>query len=245
MSTWSPSAIVRGTSGSRTRVPDSSERRVSSPASGSTPITRQPAPSRFAASDHSNDYLAYDYSHDLAQGLPPHSLLLASGGNDAFALWYHRDILRRRQDLVLYDVPLTGGWYLDQLRRQAPDLIFEGSSKEDVVKRLLDRPPASRPLYYSTHNPGDRGIPYGLVSLVPAPGAALRLSVAALSLPWSALRQRGLNDRISPRDGNHEELLRYYPDSARALASFGERAKVPALIGAGHALERLWTPRPR
>ena len=47
-SAWSPSAIVRGTS-IRTRSPAASERRVSSPASGSTPTTRIAGRSAFAA----------------------------------------------------------------------------------------------------------------------------------------------------------------------------------------------------
>ena len=46
-SCW-PSAIVRGT-GIRTRSPAASERRVSSPASGSTPITRTSGASSAAA----------------------------------------------------------------------------------------------------------------------------------------------------------------------------------------------------
>ena len=62
-SDWSPSAIVRGTS-IRTRSPAASERRVSSPASGSTPTTRMRGPQRLRGGRAAGDQPAAADRHD-------------------------------------------------------------------------------------------------------------------------------------------------------------------------------------
>lgn len=171
--------------------------------------------------DHSDDYLLYDYSQDLLLPLPRHAALLGAGGNDTFGVWYIQKVLKRRQDIVLVDVPLLGGWYTRQLQAQAPDLPWEAPDRDGLLRQWLASD-LKRQLYHTSHNPGDRGIPLGLVTLVPGPRQQLSLSAEKLALPWLALRQRFLLSR-APIDGNRAELWQYYPDSAQALRSFAQR----------------------
>jgi len=180
------------------------------------------APADYAATNYSNDYLAYDYARDLQANLPNNAILLAAGGDDAFGFWYLQTIETRRPDLTLLDVPLLSEWYLEQLSPRIPELNPAWQNRDAVVNGLL----ASRtknPLYYSSHNPGDRGIPFALVSLAPAPNQPIRLSTTLLMAPWLSVRLRFLDDHVTPRDGNRTELMEYYPASALALADFGQR----------------------
>lgn len=192
-------------------------------------------PGRYRANDFSHDFLLYDYNRDLQAGLAPNSALLAAGGNDAFGLWYLQGVEKRRNDVTVVDVPLLGTWYLSQLQSRLPELDPAWRMPNEVVQGLLQAP--RRPLYYSSHNPGDRGIPLGLVTLVPPPGMNLPLSVAALLGRFSALRLRWLADSVTPMDGNREELLEYYGLSAQALGQFGQRQRVAPLADGG----QRWT----
>jgi hypothetical protein len=196
------------------------------------------APSRFRDQDYSRDFLLYDYAEDLLLSPVPHSTLLAAGGNDAFPVWCLQQLHSRRQDLTLVDVPLIGDWYLEQLRPRLPELDPSWRTRDQVTQGLLAAP--KRPLYYSSHNPGDRGIPLGLVSLVPAQGQHLQLSIQGLWGPWQATRLRWVADRQTPRDANQQELLAYYPDSVAALQAFASRQGVaPLAQGAAQLQERL------
>jgi hypothetical protein len=195
------------------------------------------APGNYRASDYSQDTLAYDYAMDLQESLPPHAVLLAAGGADAFGFWYLQEVEGRRQDLCLVDVPLLSDWYLAELSPRIPELNPAWQSRDAVVNGLLASP-MTEPLYYSSHNPGDRGIPLGLVSLAPSPMRPIPLSVNLLAAPWRALRTRFLSDTTSPRDGNRAELMEYYPQSARALADFGRRLNNPQVVQLASKVER-------
>jgi hypothetical protein len=184
-------------------------------------------PSRYRHNDYSRDFLLYDYSRDIQQGLAPNSALLASGGNDAFGLWYLQGIEGRRLDLKLVDVPLLGTWYLDQLRRELPEMDPAWTTRDQVVQGLLAAP--KRPLYYTSHNPGDRGIPLGLVTLIPSAGQSLPLSVEGLTARLKIMRLRWAADDWTPWDGNREELTEYYQLAALSMQSFGERQGIAPL----------------
>lgn len=188
------------------------------------------APARWRAHDFSRDYLLYDYAQDLLEKPVKGAVILGAGGNDAFPFWYSQQLEGRRPDLILVDVPLIGPWYLEQLRAQGLPLNPSWRDRDAVVQGLLEKPP--RPLYYSSHNPGDRGIPLGLLSLVPAPGQTLTLSVQGLWGPWQAVRLRWVA-HSAPLDGNRAELLGYYSASAEALARFGQSQGVTPLVLAG------------
>jgi hypothetical protein len=193
------------------------------------------APARFRANDFHQDYLLHDYAHDLLLAPIHGSVMLAAGGDDAFPVWYLQQVQGRRRDLTLVDVPLVGSWYLDQLRPRIPDWNPAWMTKDQVTQGLLGG--IQEPLYYSSHNPGDRGIPLGLVSLVPPQNTRFNLSVQGLLGPWQATRLRWASDRRTPSDGNREELLAYYPDSAAALAQFGRQQGVAPLAQAGEQLQ--------
>jgi hypothetical protein len=193
-------------------------------------------PTRLRQNDHSQDLLLYDYAHDLIASPASGAALLAAGGNDAFPVWYLQQLHGRRPDLTLLDVPLISDWYLEQLRPRLPELGTDWRRRDALVQALLDAP--RRPLYYSSHNPGDRGIPLGMLSLVPVPGQALSLSAQGLLDPWRAVRLRWVADTRTPLDGNREELLGYYPASAAALTAFATRQGVAPLAQAASALEQ-------
>lgn len=176
----------------------------------------------YQSSDYSGDYLAYDYARDLQALLPHDAILLAAGGDDAFGFWYLQQIEKRRQELTLLDVPLLSDWYMEQLSPRIPELNPSWQSRDAVVNGLLGSK-TKHPLYYTSHNPGDRGIPLGLISLAPAPNAAVPLTSNFLIAPWLTLRTRFLNDATTPKDGNRAELMEYYPASARALGDFAGR----------------------
>lgn len=194
------------------------------------------APARYRANDFSRDYLLYDYGQDLLQLPKPHAALLASGGDDAFTVWYLQQLEHRRPDLTLVDVPLVSDWYLEQLSPRLPELDPAWRTRDQVSQGLLARP--QRPLYYTSHNPGDRGIPLGLLSDVPQPGVPLLLSNQTLLAPWQATRLRWIADTRTPMDGNREELLGFYPDSAKALVEFAQRQQAQPLLGPTMNLER-------
>jgi hypothetical protein len=187
------------------------------------------APLSYKHGNYSNDFLAYDYARDLQDPLPRNSVLLAAGGGDAFGFWYLQQVERRRPDICLVDVPLLSDWYLNQLRPRIPELSRDWQTRDQVVGGLLQSK-ISSPLYYSSHNPGERGIPMALVSLAPAPGAKVALSPALLEAPWQALRTRFLSDAVTPLDGSREELIGCYASSADALESFARRFQSPQLI---------------
>lgn len=191
-------------------------------------------PGRWHGHNFRHDHLLYDYAQDLLLVPAKGAALLAAGGNDAFPVWYLQQLQGRRRDLCLVDVPLISDWYLEQLRPCLAGLDPAWRSRDQVVQGLLASP--RQPLYYSSHNPGDRGIPLGMVSLVPVPGQALTLSSQGLLDPWKAVRYRWATGRLRAWDGNREELLGYYPASARALADFGRRQGVPPLAQAGERL---------
>jgi hypothetical protein len=195
------------------------------------------SPTQFRADDYSKDFLSFDYAHDLQELLPTKAVLLAAGGFDAFGFWYLQGVEQRRPDLTLVDVPLLSDWYLEQLSPRIPELQAAWNSKEELLDALL----GSRmlePLYYTSHNPGDRGIPLGLVSYAPAPGAPVALNLSMLSAPWPTLRLRYL-DEVCPKDPNRSELMGYYPASADALGSFANRVHNAALANIAQQW-RLW-----
>lgn len=195
-------------------------------------------PARYKAQDFSRDFLLYDYNRDLQANLAPNSALLAAGGNDAFGLWFLQGVQGRRQDVTVVDVPLLAPWYLTQLQRRLPELDPAWTQAPQVVNGLLAAP--KRPLYYTSHNPGDRGIPLGLVTLVPPPGMALPLTVDSLLGRFQALRLRWVADTRTPMDGNRGELLGYYDLSAQALLGFAQRQNVgPLANGAGRWAQKL------
>lgn len=201
------------------------------------------SPIQYKKVDYSNDTLAYDYARDLQNLLPKDAVLLGAGGGDAFGFWYLQDVEGRRRDLTLVDVPLLSSWYLQELAPRIPELKPEWNTQALVVNGLLAST-MRKPLYYTTHNPGDRGIPLALVSLAPSPNRQVQLSAPILMAPWKTLRLRFLNDQRTPVEGNRKELLAYYPASARALADFGRRFQSAELIQFSDRLQRQFSEKP-
>lgn len=194
------------------------------------------APARYRANDYHRDYLLYDYGNDLLLLPRPNAAILASGGNDAFTVWFLQQLEHKRPDLTLVDIPLVSDWYLAQLRPRLPELDPSWRSRDQVSQGLLAYP--RRPLYYTSHNPGDRGIPLGLLAYVPQPGQPITLSTAGLLGPWAATRLRWVADDVTPMDGNREELLGYFPDSMKALKEFAQRQGAGSLVMTATGWER-------
>lgn len=59
----------------------------------------------------------------LVESLPPRTVLFVAGDNDTYPVWYRREVLGSRPDVVLVTIPLVGaGWYVEELIRRHPDL---------------------------------------------------------------------------------------------------------------------------
>jgi hypothetical protein len=76
-----------------------------------------------AACDLSRVRFAETWSRDVFATLPPHAILLTSGDNDTFPLWYLQNAEQVRTDVTVINASLTNtAWFVAQLRRRDPQL---------------------------------------------------------------------------------------------------------------------------
>jgi hypothetical protein len=95
--------------------------------------------------------LAESLGVTLLQAAPPRAVLVTSGDNDSYAVWYAQHVLGRRHDVATVVSPLLGArWYREELRRRhgLMDFAFvdtwhgEGSTLAEIASaaRRLERP---------------------------------------------------------------------------------------------------------
>lgn len=73
--------------------------------------------------DMSQNYAPMTYGRNLLETCEPHALLITTGDNDTFTLWYLQMIERVRPDVTVLNFPLLNTpWYLRTLRQYHPDL---------------------------------------------------------------------------------------------------------------------------
>ena len=95
-------------------------------------------------SDHSENWIAYQYGNDILDTLPPNAVLVADGDDASYLLDYLLRIERRRPDLELFSRRGTGSDLL-----QDPDRDYEEQRQQELRSRregelILSR----RPVFY-------------------------------------------------------------------------------------------------
>lgn len=74
--------------------------------------------------------LALQVARGLVATLPQGTVLFVAGDNDTYPVWYAREVIGLRPDVVLVTVPLIGAdWYVDELIRRNPELGLAGTSE--------------------------------------------------------------------------------------------------------------------
>lgn len=111
------------------------------------------AAGHWATADQSANYVTRNLTEDLLRPLEPNAVLLTVGDTAILGSWYIQHAEGFRPDVTVVAVPLlTSAWYVQQLRRQEPDLVipfdlYDPSSGADTGK-LVDANIATRPVYY-------------------------------------------------------------------------------------------------
>jgi hypothetical protein len=76
------------------------------------------AGNRLSAS-RAGETLARDFAFDLLQSVPPYAVLVTTGDNDTFPLWYAQEVEGVRRDVTVLNLSLAGAdWYMRQLQRR-------------------------------------------------------------------------------------------------------------------------------
>ena len=67
--------------------------------------------------DRSHRYTARDTGHNYLQATLPNSILICSGDNDTFPLWYNQEVEGVRTDVKVMNTSyLAADWYIDQMK---------------------------------------------------------------------------------------------------------------------------------
>jgi hypothetical protein len=93
--------------------------------------------------DLSHDEMARQYAQAALAAAAPNALLIASGDEHAFALWYVQDGLRERLDVAVVERTLWNfDWYRRHLAQRWPDLaVSAGPDVSDLIESQLDQRP--------------------------------------------------------------------------------------------------------
>lgn len=88
-----------------------------------------PLVDNYATHDRSHSTFAYDFASNLLGQLPPDAILLTSGDNDTFPLWYLRVVEGLRPDVNVVNIPLTNtSWYIEDVLCAPGGLAFSKSA---------------------------------------------------------------------------------------------------------------------
>lgn len=83
--------------------------------------------------------LPIQLARGLVATLPPGTVLFVAGDNDTYPVWYAREVLGLRPDVVLVTVPLIGAdWYVDELIRRNPELALASTSEGANARTIAD-----------------------------------------------------------------------------------------------------------
>jgi hypothetical protein len=112
--------------------------------------------------DVHDDWEALTYAEEVLQSLDPQAVLLTQTDEQTFSLWYARDVLGLRPDVLVLDVRLLlWSWYGNNLRRLSPELPWPDSPPITVEQAVALTHP--RPVYFADPQSGFPTIPQGNV----------------------------------------------------------------------------------
>ena len=87
--------------------------------------------------DQSRNFIARNFAEDVLAEAKPHSILLVAGDAFVFPLIYLQKVEHVGGDITLVALPmLLGEWYVDQLRKQHPDLVIPFDRYDRETKNL-------------------------------------------------------------------------------------------------------------
>jgi len=196
------------------------------------------AGNRLSAS-RAGETLARDFAFDLLQSVPPYAVLITTGDNDTFPLWYAQEVEGIRRDVTVLNLSLAGtDWYMRQLQRRplatfdpaaAAPLWREGTwpKPKGTLLRLSDAQLAAIQPYFAL--PERRQFDLGGITLTLDPQ---RLGQPYLERP-DVITLRVVQDQLGRRPIAFARTTATYPDRL----GLG-----PYLLGLGFA--RILQPRP-
>ena len=116
----------------------------------------------WAGVDLSHDQAARQYAQDALAAAAPNALLIASGDEHAFALWYVQDGLGQRPEVAVVERTLWNyDWYRRHLAQRWPDLaVSAGPDVSDLIESQLGQ----RPIF-TTDPDEDLALRYDLQSV--------------------------------------------------------------------------------
>jgi hypothetical protein len=112
-----------------------------------------PAAARYSTVDQSSNYMTINFIKDLLAPLDPGAILLTEGDTAVLGTWYAQNVEGYRPDVVVIAVPLLHfQWYIDDIRRQHPDVAVPFNTNQvagqPVTEKIVGANFANRPIYY-------------------------------------------------------------------------------------------------
>lgn len=111
------------------------------------------AAARSASVDQSANRMTINFVEDLLAPLDQGAILLAEGDTAVLGTRYVQSVEQYRPDVVVIAVPLLRmQWYIDQIRRQHPDITIPFEAKDvagqPVTEKVVGANFAKKPVYY-------------------------------------------------------------------------------------------------
>ena len=108
-----------------------------------------PLVANWSAASHRGDTFAADWGADVLNSVEPYGVLITSGDNDTFPLWYAQEVEGVRQDvLVLVTSLLNTDWYVRQAIRN-PVREYDAARGPAIYRSATWRKPHGPPLKLS------------------------------------------------------------------------------------------------